>query len=197
MSKLMHSGKNILFFDLETSGFPKKDTPVDILELGMQYVPKLGFSKNIETVSQLYKPKYKIPLEITKITGINETMLLDMPYFDKHLEMIQNKVDQSDVLVAHNAPFDIRCLELWGIDFEGKLIFDTATHSKRLIPHLESHTMGSLCNYFGIENNGTHRAIFDVNAMIKIYSKITDLNLYGKQIEELQKKHKILGYMKK
>lgn len=193
----MHSGKNILFFDLETSGFPKKDTPVDILELGMQYVPKLGFSKNIETVSQLYKPKYKIPLEITKITGINETMLLDMPYFDKHLEMIQNKVDQSDVLVAHNAPFDIRCLELWGIDFEGKLIFDTATHSKRLIPHLESHTMGSLCNYFGIENNGTHRAIFDVNAMIKIYSKITDLNLYGKQIEELQKKHKILGYMKK
>lgn len=193
----MHSGKNILFFDLETSGFPKKDTPIDILELGMQYVPNLGFSKNIETVSQLYKPKDKIPLEITKITGINETMLLDMPYFDKHLEMIQNKVNQSDVLVAHNAPFDIRCLELWGINFEGKLIFDTATQSKRLIPNLESHTMGSLCNHFGIENNGAHRAIFDVNAMIKIYSKITDLNLYGEQIEELQKKHKILGYIKK
>lgn len=197
MSKLMHSGKNILFFDLETSGFPKKDIPVDILELGMQYVPNLGFSKEIETVSQLYKPKDKIPLEITKITGIKETMLLNMPYFDEHLEMIQNKVHQSDVLVAHNAPFDIRCLELWGIDFKGKLIFDTATQSKRLIPHLESHTMGSLCNYFGIENNGAHRAIFDVNAMIKIYSKITDLNLYGKQIEELQKKHKILGYIKK
>lgn len=41
--------------------------------------------------------------------------------------LIQDKVSRSEVVVTHNALFDIRCLELIEVNFLGKRIFDTAT----------------------------------------------------------------------
>lgn len=197
MENLLHKGKNVLFFDLETTGFPKKDEPVDIIEIGMQFVPELGYSKDVETLSQLYSIDGIVPYDITMITGIKNHMLKGKPHISEHIDLIQDKVSRSDVIVAHNAPFDIRCLELIGVDFSGKRVFDTATHSRRMFPELGTHTMDSVCNFLGIENTSAHRAIHDVNAMIRIYSEITDMNKYPDKINELIKKHKNLSYLKK
>lgn len=197
MENLLHKGLNILFFDIETTGFPKKDEPIDIVEIGMQYVPNLGFSRDVETLAQLYSIDGIVPFEITQITGIKNHMLKNKPHIREHISLIQDKVDRSDIIVAHNAPFDIRCLELIGVNFTGKEVFDTATHSKRMFPELSSHTMSSMCQFLGIDNVSSHRAIYDVNAMIQIYSKITDLNLYQEKIEKLTEKHKKLTYTKK
>lgn len=196
MNRLLHKGKNILFFDIETVGFPKKDTPVGITEIGMKFVPELGFSKNIEELSQLYSINENVPYEITKITGITNSMLEGKPSISEHIDILQDKINRADVIVAHNAPFDIRCLELVGVDFEGKEIFDTATHSRRMFPKLPKHTMDSMCNYLEIKNGGSHRAIHDVNAMIKIYLDITNFEKYPKKLTELIKKHKKLSYTK-
>lgn len=197
MEDLLHKGKNVMFFDLETAGFPKKDEPIGIIELGLQYVPELGFSKDVTTISQLYSVKETIPFEITKITGINNTMLQDKPNIMEHFDTIQDIVNESEIIVAHNAPFDIRCLELIGISFKGKEVFDTKTHSKRMFPELISHKMGDVCSYLGVENNAAHRAIFDVNAMIQIYAQMTNFNLHEEKLEALLKKHKKLTYTKK
>lgn len=186
-----------MFFDLETAGFPKKDKPIGIVELGLQYVPNLGFSKDVTTISQLYSVEEEIPFEITQITGINNTMLKDKPNIMEHFDTIQNIVNESEIIVAHNAPFDIRCLELIGISFKGKEVFDTKTHSKRMFPELSSHRMGDVCKHLGVENNAAHRAIFDVNAMIKIYALMTNFNLYEERLEDLLNKHKKLTYTKK
>lgn len=43
------------------------------------------------------------------------------------VDLIQDKVSRSEVIVTHNAPFDIRCLELIEVNFLGKRIFDAAT----------------------------------------------------------------------
>ena len=196
MTNLLHKGKNILFFDIDTVGFPKKDTPIGITEVGMKFVPALGFSKEIEELSQLYSINETVPYEITKITGITNAMLEGMPSILEHIELMQDKVNRADVIVAHNAPFDIRCLELVGMDFEGKEIFDTATHSRRMFPELPKHTMGDICNHLEIQNGGAHRAIHDVNAMIKIYLDVTDVDKHRKKLTELTKKHKKLTYTK-
>lgn len=197
MENLLHKGKNVLFFDIETTGFPKKDTPIDIIEIGMQFAPTLGYSKDIETLSQLYSIEGSIPYQITQITGIRNDMIQGKPHIFEHLELIKDKVKRADVIVAHNAPFDIRCLELIGVSFTDKEIFDTATHSKRMFPELASHTMSSMCSFLGINNKDAHRAIEDVNAMIQIYAEITDLNKYPEKINSLIEKHKKLTYTKK
>lgn len=197
MESLLHKGLNILFFDIETTGFPKKGEPVDIIEIGMQYVPNLGFSKEVETLAQLYSIEGSVPYEITNITGIKNYMLEGKPHVLEHLEVIQDKVSRADIIVAHNAPFDIRCLELIGIDFSGKEVFDTATHSKRMFPELPSHSMSTMCEFLGVTNVASHRAVHDVNAMIQMYGIMTDLNRYKDKLEELIKKHKKLTYTKK
>lgn len=196
MENLLHKGENILFFDIETTGFPKKNEPVDIIEVGMQFVPKLGYSKEVETLAQLYSIEGKVPYEITMITGIKNHMIEGKPHIREHIDLIQDKVLRADVIVAHNAPFDIRCLELIGVDFTGKEIFDTATHSRRMFPELTSHTMNSMCEFLGVDNKAAHRAIHDVNAMIQIYAEIADLNKYPEKIDSLIKKHKKLTYTK-
>lgn len=196
MENLLHKGKNVLFFDIETTGFPKKDTPIDIIEIGMQFAPTLGFSKDIETLSQLYSIEGEIPYHITQVTGIKNNMIQGKPHISEHIELIKDKVNRAEVVVAHNAPFDIRCLELIGISFEGKEVFDTATHCKRMFPELSSHTMSAMCAFLGINNKAAHRAIQDVNAMIQIYGQITDLNRHEDQLMALQKKHKKLTYTK-
>lgn len=197
MQNLLHKGENILFFDLETVGFPQRGKPIDIIEIGMQYVPNLGYSKEVETLAQLYSIEGKIPFEITKITGIKNSMLENKPHIREHLDLIKDVVNRATVVVAHNAPFDIRCLEALGVDFAGKRVFDTSTHSKRMFPELESHSMGAMCKFLGIENNGAHRAIQDVNAMIRLYAEIADLNKHKDKIETLIQKHKTLEYIKK
>lgn len=197
MRSFLHKGKNIMFFDIETTGFPKKDTPIGIIEVGIKYVPELCFSKDVKELSQLYSVKGKVPYEITKITGIKGSMLKDKPHILDHKDIIQGFIDKSDIIVAHNAPFDIRCLELIGISFSGKEVFDTATHSRRMFPELKAHKMGSMCEHLEIENGGAHRAIHDVNAMIKIYLEITDLDKHRDKIKDLIKKHKKLTYTKK
>lgn len=197
MDNLLHKGENILFFDLETVGFPQKGKSIDIIEIGLQYVPNLGYSKEVETLAQLYSIEGKVPLEITNITGIKNSMLENKPHIREHLDLIKDIVNRATVIVAHNAPFDIRCLEGIGVNFAGKRVFDTSTHSKRMFPELDSHSMGAMCKFLGIENHGAHRAIQDVNAMIRIYAEITNLNKHGEKIEALIEKHKTLEYIKK
>lgn len=194
---MLHKGKNILFLDIETTGFPKKGEPAQITEVGMKFVHELGFSKNIEELSSLYSIDGIVPYEITEITGITNSMLEGKPHVTEHKDRMQDMVDRADIIVAHNAPFDLRCLELIGLSFEGKSVFDTATHARRLFPELERHTMDSVCGHLNIVNGQAHRAIHDVNAMIKMYLEMTDFSKYKKQLDELLTKHKKLCYIKK
>lgn len=53
-----------------------------------------------------------------------------------------------------------------------------------------------MCEYLAVDNQDAHRAIHDVNAMIQIYLKITDFDLYPAELSTLMKKHKKLTYKK-
>lgn len=195
---ILHKNKNVLFLDIETTGLPTKEQDVDIIEVGIKFIKNIGIKNKSETLSQLYSINNNmLPTEITELTGITSNMLENKPHISEHIYSIQKRVDKADIIVAHNAPFDIKCLESKGLNFTGKEVFDTATNSRRLFPELPRHTMFAMCEFFDIINYSSHRAIHDVNAMIQIYLKITNKDLYNNKLQSLIQKHGKLTYTKK
>jgi len=105
---------NIVIFDTETTGLPLPKTgPLDkqprIIELGAVVVNKDGV---VRELNQMLNPEVEITEEITKITGITNEMLADKPTFTDFLPHLKEFFTDTQVLIAHNAPFDKKMLEL-------------------------------------------------------------------------------------
>ena len=195
--ELLHKGLNVLFFDIETTGFPSKENPVDIIEVWMKFIPNLGSNEPSSTLSQLYCAPMGLPNHITRLTGITKEMIEDAPHISTSLHAIQKGVDLADILVAHNAPFDIRCLEQAGIVFSGKEIYDTSTNSRRMLPEIPKHSLSIVCNHLGIGNENAHRALDDVDSMIKVYLEISDTSKRKHRWNYLKSKNTRITYIKK
>jgi DNA polymerase III epsilon subunit family exonuclease len=105
---------NIVIFDTETTGLPlPKTAPLEkqprIIELGAVVVDKKGC---LGELSQLLDPGVEISAEITKITGITNDQLKGKPTFKEFLPELKAFFADTQVLIAHNAPFDRKMLEL-------------------------------------------------------------------------------------
>lgn len=103
-----------VIFDTETTGLPlPKTAPLEkqprIIELGALVVDKNG---PVASLTQLIDPGVEISAEITKITGITPDQLKGQPSFKDYLPKLIEFFKDTDILIAHNAPFDKRMLEL-------------------------------------------------------------------------------------
>lgn len=65
----------------------------------------------IKELDWLIHPGEALTPEITKLTGLTDAMLADRPTFAQLLPAIKTNFLGSDILYAHNAPFDVACLE--------------------------------------------------------------------------------------
>jgi len=103
----------ITIFDTETTGLTLPSN-VDvneqprIIELGGV---KFNQEGGLDRLEQLIDPGMEISSEITKITGISTRDVSAQPTFEDYLPAWQSFMDGTDVLVAHNAPFDVSVLE--------------------------------------------------------------------------------------
>ena len=91
-------------FDLETTGFLP----------GMDQITEIGAVRfengQVDAVfSTLVNPRKPIPEIVTKITGITDEMVKDAPLIDSLLESFAEFCG-NDIIVAHNAPFDVQFL---------------------------------------------------------------------------------------
>lgn len=100
--------KSILFLDTETTG---NDLAKDRL---CQVAWQLRGSS--EMVAELFKPTIPIGIKSMSITNITNKMVADSPSFQgsKTYTDLQELLN-THILVAHNAPFDIKMLEHEGI----------------------------------------------------------------------------------
>lgn len=180
--KLMHEGKNVLFLDFETTGlFGKKGVGVEVVELAMKLYEKIGTKEEkVTEYSQLYSIEGTMTEYVAVLTGITDEMLVGKPTYKSHFDIINKFVQKSDILVAHHVPFEVKCLELININIKRKRFFDTKTFSEVLMPGRPRYGMATMIEYFGIENFAAHRAMGDVNAMIELYYRITDVNIHPK-----------------
>lgn len=100
--------KNIVVFDLETTGFsPKNDEIIQIAALKIKNGEKI-----LKTPFHSYvKPKRNIPDVITRLTGIAQDNVKRAPTVSKVISIFSKYCGDS-LLVAHNARrFDMKFLE--------------------------------------------------------------------------------------
>ncbi len=159
----------VVVIDTETTGLSHDSY---IVEVG---AVKLLGDRLIDTFSTLIRPPIPIPRKVTKIHGINDYMVKDAPIFpfviDKLFEFIKGSI-----LVAHNAPFDIKVLTV-NIKRAGKKlpsnpVLDTCRISKSLFPNLRSHSLKYLASYWGSPFKELHRALADAKHTAYVFLSI-------------------------
>ena len=97
-----------IILDTETTGLLKTGAPLEqqpqIIEIGAML---LVDGKFVNELDQLLNPGCQLPAIITKITGIKDEDLIDKPTFEEFLPKLIEFFNDSDMLICHNAPFDV------------------------------------------------------------------------------------------
>lgn len=160
--------------DLETTGFSA--TRDSIIEIGALHINE---TKIVDSYSTLVNSVKRIPAVITRITGIDASMLKNAPSPEQALEGFVDFVADKP-LVAHNASFDIGFLETAIRRHIGKAFRNqyacTMRLSRRCFPELANHKLETICKELDITNSNHHRALSDSYCSAEIYLKC----IYGK-----------------
>lgn len=160
-------------FDLETTGLSTNHD--EIIEIG---AIKIRDREIVDSFSSLVKPHRKIPMSATKVNGITNEMVADAPIIDDVItEFIEFVGD--DVLVGHNiTTFDMNFIydaieETKGIQFNNDFV-DTFYVAKKFLNYdeVENYKLSTLCDFYNVENENSHRAMGDVVATWMCYRRM-------------------------
>jgi len=128
--------------------------------------------KIVDSYSTLINPGIHIPSFITKLTGIKDSMVADAPYFEDVLDRIDDFTKDA-IFVAHNVQYDYGILKhefrRLGRPFLRKKMC-TIKVAKKILPNLESYSLGKICENFKIEITDRHRAKGDARATVSLFS---------------------------
>jgi len=168
------SKTDFVVFDLETTG--SKAPPCRVIEIGAYRVSKGKISGEYQT---LVNPGIAIPSFITGLTGISDEMVKVAPRFKKIAREFLEFIGDA-VLVAHNAPFDMRFLnhEIAKIHQNYKVAnpyLCTVKLSRKLIPEIDNHRLNTVADFCSIDLENHHRAAADALATAKIFIRLLGL----------------------
>lgn len=145
-------------FDFETTGLsPASDRVIDI---GMVRADASG--NPLSYWSSLVNPLQAVGA--TEIHGISEDDVASAPTFEGLIDEISRRI-QGQVLVAHNAKFDISFLKTemarTGWDFPKTPTICTMQESKNFIPGLTKRNLQTCLGFLGVNQQVQHRALGD------------------------------------
>jgi DNA polymerase-3 subunit alpha (Gram-positive type) len=149
--------------DVETTGVSQYDR---ICEIGLTKIVNREITDKLET---LINPCTTITNTI--FHGIQDWMVEEAPTFDEVAAKIAGFIDRT-VLIAHNAPFDMRFLryELQRLDTDlSHRALCTLKISRQLHPDFFSHKLDYLLERYNIINECPHRAGTDADSEAKLF----------------------------
>jgi DNA polymerase-3 subunit epsilon len=127
----------------------------------------------------LVEPGVPIPPFVTRITGINASLVRGKPAFDTLLPDLRRLMDGS-VLVAHNVAFDGNFLgsafKRAEMPWDGERLC-TLRLARRLVPGLHSYRLDSLCAFLGFTFVQRHRAGPDAEATVHLLRHLLETAL--------------------
>lgn len=200
---------NTLFFDTETTGLVKsKYDPTDPKQpMPMQIGMKLDASNRREMLAANYlivPDGWSIEAKAAEITGLTDDLAKE---FGTHLitgvEFFLDMVKNADVLVAHNANFDVtvmrRAAKVYadeiGADyvdpFAGKTIICTMLGALDIVkaPHKSGGKLRGQWKwprleecikfFYNEELEGAHDALVDVRACARVYYEMLDMGVFS------------------
>ncbi|WP_430785871.1 PolC-type DNA polymerase III [Virgibacillus flavescens] len=149
-------------FDVETTGLSAVYD--NIIELAGV---KIKNGEIIDRFERFANPHHPLSETTTDLTGITDDMVSDAPEIGDVLADFKEWA-QNDILVAHNASFDMGFLNegYKKIDYEksSNPVIDTLELARFLFPELKNHRLNTLCKKLDIELTQHHRAIYDAEA---------------------------------
>ncbi len=162
-------------FDTETTGL-EPSAGDEIIQIGAVRIVN-GRLLRSEAFEQLVDPRRPIPRASTPIHGIEPQMLVGKPVIDEVLPAF-HAYAQDTVLVAHNAAFDLRFLQLkeqrTGIEFS-QPVLDTLLLSAFVQPNQDSHRLEAIAERFGIPVIGRHTALGDAIVTAEVLLRLIPL----------------------
>lgn len=130
--------------------------------------------KQVDEFSSLLNPGCPIPPSISFLTGIDDTMVKDAPFFGDIAEELYRWLE-GRVFVAHNVHFDLSFLRKLfaeeGYDLRPHKLC-TVRASRKIIPGLPSYGLDQLCKQLQINNKGRHRAWGDARATAQLLEQL-------------------------
>ena len=119
----------------------------------------------------LVNPERDIAASVTRLTGISGTRVAKAPRFHELAVEVRSRLEDR-VFVAHNADHDWAFVggqlrEVLG-DAPRVQRLCTEQLSRRLLASQRRHHLDALCDRFGVEVHGRHRALGDARAAAKV-----------------------------
>ncbi len=171
----------LIFLDIETTGLEEQDR-----------ICSLGIIAQGKTYYELIKSPRKVRPESSAIHHLTNEMLQDKKTFKESeiYKVLQEYNSIDNVLIAHNAPFDIKMLQKEGIIWQGAIV-DTLKCVRHLIPECEQFSLQYLryeLKLYKLENSNlgitpqAHNALSDALHVKLLYEYLLEIA----SLEELQ-----------
>ena len=160
--------KDYVLFDIETTGLsPDTDAIIELSAI------KVVNHEVADEFSTLINPGIHIPYYASSINGITDDMVKDSPGIENVLRDFKSFAG-TNVLAGHNiVRFDLKFIPRDSALYTGRPIqndyLDTLFIARHYLPELESHSLESLSDYYGISYNGAHRALADCYINKQVY----------------------------
>jgi DNA polymerase-3 subunit epsilon len=162
-------------FDTETTGLNPSDGD-QIIQIGATRIVN-GKLLRQESFEQLVNPGRVIPAAGIMIHGITQDMVSGKPPITEVLPAFY-AFARDTVLVAHNAAFDMKFLQL--LEPETGLVFshpvlDTLLLSAVVHPNQESHSLEAIAERFNVTVLGRHTALGDALVTAEVWLRLLPL----------------------
>jgi DNA polymerase III subunit epsilon len=162
-------------FDTETTGL-QPSAGDRIISIGAVRIVN-GRILRQEAFEQLVDPERTVPRDSIRIHGIQPAALSGQPTLREVLPAFHRFCEDS-VLVAHNAAFDMRFLELAGpesgVSFAHPVL-DTLLLSAAAHPHDQDHSLETIAARLGVAVVGRHTAVGDAFMTAEIFLRLVAL----------------------
>lgn len=163
-----------VLLDIETTGL--NPNHAEIIEIGAY---KVVNDEVVDTFETLIKPTEFIPEEITNINHITNEMVSDAPSQMEVLTKFDEFVGDS-IIMGHNVVFDISFLTHYFYQYLRHYMLndyvDTLTIARKVLKNtVPNHKLQTLSEYYGLDIEGEHRALKDVELTYKVYNKLKEL----------------------
>lgn len=180
-----------IVIDTETTGLdPNRSEIIEVSAVRYEegFIP-------VSCFTTLCCPSSSIPRSASSVNHITHDMVAECPFFSQIASSLTKYISGCNI-VGHNLPFDLKFLYAGGLDLSDSVrYYDTLQLARNTLTHegqttwddeldrevplddydVENYKLGTLCDYFGIEQSCAHRSLSDSYATGKLFENLVNL----------------------